>query len=336
MKSSGLGRSFFCLWICLFAVASGAALLSGDLARSETAPPETSLQGEPAKEIRPKVGFFLRWVGGRYGPVIRDDKAFRLPGTHISFGPYTYLVPWEEPQGEPRYGFVLDSGRFFYLDESCPPTGHSHYGLSGNYFIVDGSPYGSPVNGTVYLFRHDKDSMRLVDVIQETVHEIPFFDISSDYPGKPAYGGEHGDASKDAPVWVVDGKDRQGHPLIRLKMFRHLPVAPSDSEEFQVFHLYVKIVNGRLRVALDRDIYEPLFESLGEAGGPNAKSTEYYVSGFLSGKVSLARIKAELANNNGRQWIVDILMHVNKWDTALHFRYRRPLPRFFEYKFRGR
>ncbi len=124
MKSSGLRSFFFCLWVCLFAVAGGAASLVGDFARSETAPPQTSVQGEPSKEIRPKVGFFLRWAGSRYEPVIRDDKAFRLPGTHIRFGPFTYLVPWEGMQGEPRYGFLLDE-RPVLLPLRIGPAGRS-------------------------------------------------------------------------------------------------------------------------------------------------------------------------------------------------------------------
>ncbi len=88
-----------------------------------------------------------------------------------------------------------------------------------------------------------------------------------------------------------------------------------------------------MQVTLDPDIYETLFNSLGEAGGPDARSTEYYVSGFLAGKVSLPQIEAELAGNQGRHWIVDILTNVKKWDAGLHYRYPFSFPRTFEYKF---
>ena len=178
--------------------------------------------------------------------------------------------------------------------------------------------------------------MKLLDMIQETHFAIPFFDFWSDYAGKPAYGHEVGAGHHEVPVWIIGEKDRQGHPLLRLKMARDVPLAFSDAQEFEVFHIYLKIAGGRLRVALDPDLYEPVFGGLGEAGGPRSRSTEYYVSGFLTGKLSLARIKAELASNKRRRWIVNILRQVKKWDAALHNRYGERMPRIVEYKLNGR
>ena len=158
----------------------------------------------------------------------------------------------------------------------------------------------------------------------------------SDYPGKPAYGHEIGTEHDDVPVWVIAEKDVHGHPLIRLKMIRDLPPTALGPYEIEAFHLYLKIVNGKLRIALDPEIYEPLFDSVKDAGGPGPRSNEYYVSGFLAGKLSLARIKAELAGNEDREWLVDSLKHVRRWDAALHERYGYPLPRIIEYKLNGR
>jgi hypothetical protein len=307
------------------------------LAASDAAPPSDAAQGKAVELIRPKVGFVLQRVGNRYEPVVHYDETFRLPGTHMRFAAYTYLVPDNEIVGEPRYGFLLDDGRFYYLDEPSAPVGNAQYGLIGDYFVVDGSACGaSGLSRTMYLFRYDKDFMRLIDVVDETHEAFSPPGFMSDYPGKPAYGHELSEESNDVPVWVITEKDRQGHPLIRLEMVRDLPPTVLGPEEFEVFHLYLKIVNGRLRVALDPGLYETLFDSVKETGGPDSRSTEYYVSGFLSGKLSLARIKADLGGKKHRQWLVDYLRHVRRWDEALHKRYGDPWPRIVEYKLNRR
>ena len=86
------------------------------------------------------------------------------------------------------------------------------------------------------------------------------------------------------PVWVISEKDRQGHPLIRLVAVRDLPPTVLGPEELEVFHTYLKIVDGRLRVALDPDLYVTIFNSLGDGGGPYSRSTEYYVFRFSRGE----------------------------------------------------
>ncbi len=289
--------------------------------------------------IHPKVrGFALEKVGSRYEPVPRYNKAFRLPGTNMRFGSYTYFIPEDEELGVPKWGFLLDNGRFFYVNELYASAGEAHYALSGDYFVVDGGSGGSGNCRAMYLFQYDKNSAKLIDRIEET-HEVygpPGF--YSDYPGKPAYGQDlvYGRDLQDVPVWIISEKDREGHPLIEMEMVRDLPVTVLGPEKFEVFHIYLKIVEGRLQVALDPYLYETLFRSLGEAGGPRSRSAEYYVSGFLSKRLTLAAIKAELAGNKDRLWLVDTLRYVNRWNYALHRRYGHPLPAIVEYKLKGR
>ena len=312
---------FVCLIVGLAATATGLPPLFGE---------------EPVEQIRPKIGFSLEKVGSHYEPVADFYEAFRLPGTSMRFGPFTYFSPMDEELGVPKWGFLRDDGRFFYLNEPFAQSGDSQYALTGSYFIVDGGAGGSGICRTMYLFRHDRDSMRLLDMIEETYNSFSPPAFESDYPGKPDYGHKLGTGYHDVPVWVIKERDRQGHPLIRLKMVRDVPLTVLGPEEFEIFHIYLKIVQGRLRVALDPYLYEPVFESLGEAGGPDSRSTEYYVSGFLAGKVSLARIKAELACKEERLWLVHSLRNVKKWDRALHERLGEPMPRFVECKPKGR
>ena len=337
MNACGFRKLLLCLLVLSAVFAQGAASPFGGtaaLAAPDTAPPADVAQGKPVEVIQPKVGFVLQHIGDRWEPVLHYSHAFRLPGTHMRFGPFKYFTPEDEDLAVPKYGFLLDDGRFFYVDERVASDSESQYALIGNYFVVSGCE-GNCASWSMYLFAYDDHSARLLDKIEEPGDFSPP-GFMSDYPGKPAYGRELSEESNDVPVWVIKEKDRQGHPLIRLRMVRNLPLTALGPEEFEVFHLYLKIVNDRLRVALDPDLYETLFNSLGDAGGPYSRSTEYYVSGFLAGKVSLARIRTELVNNRERLWLVDSLKHIKRWDTALHRRYGYPLPRIVEYKFSGR
>ena len=340
MKMCGFKKAFLCLGVCLAVALTGTGFFAGGealLAWSDTGPPRGTLPREPASEIRPKVGFVLQRVGGRYEPVVSYYQLFRLPGTAMRFGSFTYLIPEDEEFGAPKFGFLRDDHRFFYVDEIDAPGSDPQYALMGNYFIVDGGAGGSGTCRSMYLFRYDKDSMRLLDKIEEPVggYFSPLGFVS-DYPGKPAYGHELGTGHRDVPVWVISERDRHGHPLVRLVVGRDLALTELGPREFEAFHIYLKIVNHRLRVALDPELYLTIFNSLGEAGGPYSRSTEYYVSGFLAHKLTLARIKAELDGNKERLWLLDSLRYVKRWDAELHRRIGEPFPKIREYRLKGR
>ncbi len=339
MKAWGIRKILSCLAVCLVAAVGGSASLYTGTTAFAGLSSATSVEGAqmPAKLIRPKKGFELQRVGNRYEPVVHYDETFRLPGTRMRFGPFKYFTPEDEELAVPKYGFLLDDGRFFYVDEYAASDSDPTYALIGNYFIVDGGVSdGACICRSMYLFTYDDHSARLIDKIEEQLWRVAPPGFMSDYPGKPAYGHEIGTEHDDVPVWVIVEKDVHGHPLIRLKMIRDLPPTALGPHEIEAFHLYLKIVNGKLRIALDPEIYEPLFDGVKDAGGPGPRSNEYYVSGFLAGKLSLARIKAELAGNEDREWLVDSLKHVRRWDAALHERYGHPLPRIIEYKLNGR
>ncbi len=112
-----------------------------------------------------------------------------------------------------------------------------------------------------------------------------------------------------------------------------------DSSPF--FPLYLRIVTGpggrpRLRVALDPDLYKPLFEAAKEASKDRARPAEYYILGFLSGQMDLARIEAEMPDDTASWYVEDILKDVGYWDASLHYRSGKPIPKIVEYKLKRR
>ena len=275
-------KRLLCLPACLVVYVAAAVLAFGGTAPgqgSDTAPvPRASAQKPP----RPKVGegFKLKKVGSRYVPVVHwDPLVFRLPGTQMTFASYAYLTPDDEIE-EPRYGFLLDDGRFYYVHESAASEGDAQYALFNGYFIVDGFAWGASHNRSMYLFRYDMDSVSLLDMIGEADFVLDFM---SDYPGEPAYGHPLTVGMKDTPVWVIKDTDSHGNPLIKLKvtpdqsdpaLFDYIfdlalqmvrgnrdpevmkPLLALEQEKYEFFSLYVKIVtpprgHPRLQIALD-------------------------------------------------------------------------------------
>lgn len=325
-----LRKSSVCLIVCFILIFAG-SVLHGDTTSGRDST-------QPSEEIKPKVrGFGLMKIGSHYEPEPHYDKPFRIPETTMRFGAYRYFDPEDEEIGKPMWGYLRDDGRFFYVKEPYAPDGDSQYGLSGNYFVVDGGSGGSGICRSMYLFEYGRNSMRLLDVIEEGGRALSALAFMSDYPGKPAYGEVTSEIRNepDVPVWLINEKDRHGRPLIRLVMVRDLPPPNLGPEKFEIFHIYLRIAKGKLRVALDPYLYETIFNSLGDGGGAGSRSNEYYASGFLAGKLTLAQIKAELEADKDRPWrlwLVDSLKQVKKWDRELHRRLGYPVPKIVEYK----
>ena len=172
MDASKQRRLLVCLLACFIAV-SASPVLYGQGAE----PPGKGGQ-QPVEVIHPKVrGFALQKVGSRYEPVLQYDEAFRLPGTNMRFGCYTYFTPEDEELGVPKWGFLLDNGRFFYVNELYAYAADPQYALSGHYFVVDGGSGGSGICRAMYLFQYDKNSAKLIDRIEESyeVYAPPAF-----------------------------------------------------------------------------------------------------------------------------------------------------------------
>ena len=353
MATRRYNRSFSCLAVFLAALALGPVLPYG--ARAQDPAPLTPGVARQAAPPQVREGFEKKKVGTRDEPVVHYDwSVFRLPGTRMTFAAYDYLTP-EEDIPVPKYGFLFDDGRFFYVDEVDASFGDGQYALVDGYFIVDGFAYGASHNRSMYLFRHDKDSVRLLDMIGDDFVANHGFEFMSDYPGKPAYGHKITLESTDTPVWVIRERDSRGNPLVRIKLY-HDPFGLAldefyrnkglDPDKFEELHLYVKIVTregggstqrvARLEVALDPEIYKPLFDRVRDVRGSGVRPVGYYVYGFLAGQIDLPRIKAELGNNKLRRYVVDMLEAAGGWDAVAHDRPGRPMPEIVEYKFERR
>ena len=102
MTVQGFRKLLICMTIFLPATLAGVVPLYGE---------------ESAEQVHPKVGFALQKVGSRYEPIAPYHEPFRLPGTNMRFAAYTHFAPGDDVIGVPEWGFLLDNGRFFYIDE---------------------------------------------------------------------------------------------------------------------------------------------------------------------------------------------------------------------------
>jgi hypothetical protein len=307
-------------------------------------------------------GFKVKKVGSRYEPVVDfDPSVFRLPGTQMTFAAYTYLPPGDDIGA--KYGFLVDDGRLLYVDEVDASLGDAQYALGDGYLIVDGYAFASSGHDrSMYLFKYDKNLVRLLDMIGDKFVAHHGYEFVSDYPGKPPYGEEITEGYKHTPVWVIKERDGRGDPLIRVKLY-HDPFSYDlykfytdrniDPDKYEEIRLYVKVETppgsdgipvkagpdgraARLRVALDPEIYRPLFDSVRDVQKVGVRPAGYYVYGFLSGQLDLSRIKADLKDNKLRQDTVDLIEEFGNWDAAAHDRSGEPVPEMVEYKLKRR
>jgi hypothetical protein len=304
--------------------------------------------------------FQFKKVGTRYEPEVHSDVlVFKLPGTEMTFAAYTCIPPGDDIGA--KYGFFLDDGRFFYVDEVDASDGEAQYALAGDYFVVDGYAFASTGHGrTMYLFRHGRDWVDLLDMIGDRFTAHYGFEFKSDYPGKPAYGEEITMNYEHTPVWAINERDNRGNPLIKIRLYpdpssyelyEFYTSRGIDADEYEKFHLYLKIevlgngmrsktgavqVAARLQVARDPEIYRPLFDKVRNVQKDGIRPAAYYVYGLLAGQIELSLIKADLKGDKLRQGIVDMLENVDKWDEAAHYRYGEPVPQVVEYKFERR
>ena len=216
---------------------------------------DAAVQPRPEEPARPKQeGFEMKKVGSRYEPVVHyDTSVFRLPGTQMTFAAYNYLIP-DDNLPPPKYGFLFDDGRFFYVDEAAASHGDAQYALGDGYFVVDGYAFTSSHDRSMYLFRYGEDWVKLLDMIGDKFAAHNGYEFMSDYPGKPAYGEEITEEYKHTPVWITKERDGHGNPLIRIKLY-HDPFSYDlykfytdkgiSADKYEELHLYVKIVSNR-------------------------------------------------------------------------------------------
>lgn len=253
--------------------------------------------------------FRLKMVGPRYEPVPGYYEPFILPGTDMKFGSYLYR---SEGVDQERWGFLMNDGRFWFVQDNTGGVGGgASYGIVDGYLIVDCWASGAHHNRSMYLFKYGRDAVKLLDVIQEAYVRSYGMDFTSVYPGEPVYGAHN---TNNPPVWTIKDRDARGHPLIRTKIdteegFYRTPLTKIDTKDG--FYLYFGIVNGRLRVVFDPQLYLPLFREV-QLKYKEKKPDSYYVYGFLAKELSMKEVAG------ASRTVREILLGRAKWDSAFH------------------
>jgi hypothetical protein len=253
-------------------------------------------------------GFKMIDVGSHKEPMPDDLYAtYILPDTSIKAGIFDYET---DVAGDVRrLGFLVDSKKFFYVNSEEYNLDDVHYGLVGNYFVVDGWGWGSTSghDRLMLLCQFDKTSVKLLDVIGEIAdRNLGILDFTSVTNDKR----DSWKIQKNSvpPLMEIQDVDHDGIPEIKLW------VAGDD------FYLYMEIIDGHFRVNFNPDLYALLFDKEKQKLSDSKrkrKSNAYYFYGYLSKKMDIRDIKFE-RGNVAKDSVVRLLENVGNWDTSFH------------------
>ncbi|MBI5810014.1 MAG: hypothetical protein HZB21_02335 [Deltaproteobacteria bacterium] len=249
-----------------------------------------------------------------------------LPGAKIKAGSFTYLYDFfstkrnrEEEEETCKAGLLFDDA--LYYVESSDVGGDTNFGVYKDYFLMDSWAYGSVSghNRTMFLFRYDKKSARLLDAIGEASVAHDLLDFMSDYAlsHKPGYDRE----ANKSPVWMdIADIDLDGRPELAIKIVR----GPYWTYYDRKFSLFIEIRDDRLRLDLNQALYRPLFEKEREkAKGKGFKPDAYYIYGFLAKEFTLDKVKAMLKDE---LYVAEAKRHFKKHDAEYYDQYESVVP----------
>ncbi|MBI5810732.1 MAG: hypothetical protein HZB21_06055, partial [Deltaproteobacteria bacterium] len=150
-----------------------------------------------------------------------------LPGTKIKAGSFRYLYGFfytkrnrEVEEETCKAGLLFDDA--LYYVESSDVGGDTSFGVYKDYFLMDSWAYGASHNRTMYLFRYDKSSARLLDQIGvAALAKGVWMDFMAAYTGHGDMKyGYLGDAHK-GPMWMRLGDfDHDGNPEVEIVILR--------------------------------------------------------------------------------------------------------------------
>lgn len=255
-------------------------------------------------------GFKLVKVGEHYEPVLKRGPSIALPQTNIRAGLYLH----EDLDGgeSGKVGF-LNGEELTYVESMRTPLKYQ-YGLVGGviyailppYFIFCADQGGTFLNGLLFLFKFDKDGVKLLDCISEGYLN----NWGSGIQFKP----EHETSALNSPViGMVGDLNHDGIPEIEVL------VEPDIHYVNTSFSLYFDIIGDKLRINLESSFYIPLFKAEEQRiANVEKKSHSYYIYGFLSKNFDLKSIETALKDDTDRRWIVDILKSIDTWDAEFH------------------
>lgn len=261
--------------------------------------------------------------------VLQTDKAIEitLPGTKIKVG--TYLFRYADPDESEltsKMGAFLPTGQFLYVEGSAPDIdafnvgGDTNFGLYGNYLVVDSFAYGSSYSRRMFLFTYTRGSVHLLDTIDDGyaanyTYSLNF--MTAYDPAQSEFHSQREGYEKQGFNWMdIKQRDQDMHPEIRL-----LITSGTKFDSFE-FELFVEVAGDRLHIDRNPQLYESLFKRQSDnldLEARVAKSTLFYIYGFLTGKLRIDEIKMELQNDKEvPREIVHLLESVEDWDEAFH------------------
>jgi hypothetical protein len=251
-------------------------------------------------------GFVLKKVNSHFEPVLHNRETVIIPKTNIKVGAYSYVL--SNGEEVPELGFLIDNDQFYYVKEESVACSHSdaHYGVFDQFFLVDGYAYGASHNRTMYLFKYTTHSVVLLDIVSQAYVNTVGMDFATAYSGEKKYGFL---GHNLPPMWTpISDIDKDGHPEINLIIL--------FGEE--AFELYMEIVNEKLKVDLNPNIYKPLYEKDKITYKNDIKSIPYFFYGFLSKNITLSQIKKAMESGEIPNWAVVLIENTGKWNAAFH------------------
>lgn len=281
----------------------------------------------------------LKRIASFYKNERDEPRWFRLPDTDIKAGAFRYIFVPDPPLHKDKPGeedetikaalLVNDSEVYYVNSEKVDETkgfsdfdvgDYCHFGAYKDYFLMDcQNLFKSSNNRSMFLFRYGKDEVALLDVIvassYKTGSKIGILDFESETVGDVE--------------WTPNRRFKDGVPILAIiKNFRDIDndKAPEVKIEIQRsdrftrgFYLYLEIKDDRLKVDFNPKLYKPLFEHEKKMFSPKKKTNAYYIYGFLSGKLTMERIKTRLAVDMEQyDRVMPLLEGMGNLDAAFH------------------
>ena len=255
-------------------------------------------------------GFKLIKANSHYEPELVVKPAITLPGTNIKAGSYIYVLSNGMEIG--RLGFLISNEKLFFVQSSeynliAPDF---NYGIYNGCLVMDASGYASTSgnNRLMFLFKYDKDSVQMLDVIGKAyigLYGIDFISVSD----------RQKDCITNCPPGriIIEDIDHNSNPEIKLIISMGSRFKPLD------FELYLEIFNNRFQPNFSSALYKPLFERERQKIQTERRSDAYFIYGFLSENLALREIKLMLKTEKEQcKRIITLLESLKKWDTAFH------------------
>lgn len=263
------------------------------------------------------------------GEIVKDDSV-AIPESNMEAGTFVYVINNKEYKITRKAGVLVNGRVMYYVDSKenatvplskqgewyggeFDPGGETHFGIYKDYLVMDSWAFGASHNRKLFLFRLGKNTVELLDVLVNAFPER-FEDLVWDF--MTAYARKYPE-NYEGPFWTDIGDlDGDGYPEVKISILRMEYEGNIDYDE-RIFDIYLEIRNEKLHVDLNPVLYKPLFiKEKARYARRRKKSDAYYVYGFLSGELSLDKIRELLKGKVQYKSVVPVLEQRANWDLA--------------------